>query len=72
MTDELINPDELKVTVETPNPGGQQCGVYHGVTVTHLPTGIKVIVPCLRSQHRNRKIAIEMIECALTSPDFKG
>lgn len=59
--------------IDTVNPrgqGGQHVLSVGAVRVTHLPTGIVAQVEC-RSQHRSRTVAIQMIEAALTSPDFR-
>ena len=68
----MIPPEELEITCERPNPGGQHVGAYSGVQVKHLPTGITARVEGSRSQHRNKMVAVEMIEAALTSPNFRG
>ena len=53
--------------------GGQQVGmVSSGVKVTHVPSGMVAISPEGRSQHRNRQIAMHMIEGGLTSPAYRG
>lgn len=53
------------------SPGGQHAGSPPmGVEVEHLPTGTVARVSANRSQHMNRKVALEMIETALTSPNF--
>ncbi len=69
MTDVIPNED-LHVEVIYPSRGGQHVG--HTITpirVTHIPTGISATVQC-RSQHKSRMVAVEMIEAALTSPNF--
>jgi peptide chain release factor 2 len=69
----MIPHDELKSSLYDPRPpGGQQVGLTPtGVKVEHLPTGTIAIVQTNRSQHKNREIAIRMIEAALTDPDFR-
>ncbi len=48
-------------------PGGQHAGTpASDVRVTHLPSGIFAQVGVSRSQHKNKLIALEMIEAALT------
>lgn len=72
MEQELIPPEDLKVSLYPPRPlGGQQVGTTNGVMVEHLPTGTIAIVQIDRSQHRNRTIAQRMILSALTDPDFR-
>lgn len=67
-----INPADLKVESWPPrNTGGQHVGVESGVKVTHIPSGIEAIVNIGRSQNKNRTIAVNMIECAITHPDFR-
>lgn len=69
----MIRPEDLRWS---PYPlerkGGQQVGMPSGVQVEHLPTGTIAIVRTDRSQHRNREIALHMIESALTDPKFRG
>lgn len=53
--------------------GGQVVGSGPaGVRITHLPSGIQCIVNTERSQHKNKSIAMDMIESALTHPFFRG
>lgn len=49
--------------------GGQHVGGIYRVKVTHIPTGLVAIVNVGRSQHRNRRIAEDMILAGLTHPD---
>lgn len=52
-------------------PGGQHAGIPAAdVRVTHLRTGIMAQCGEARSQHQNRKVAMEMIEWALSSFGF--
>lgn len=68
----MIPPEDLSVSRYDPRPpGGQQVGGSYGVKVEHLPTGTIAVVSTSRSQHRNKGIAIRMIEAALTDPDFR-
>jgi protein subunit release factor A len=61
-----------KETGTTERPGGQHAGgPYLDVRATHIPTGIFAQVGYARSQHRNKEVAIEMIEAALTSQKLK-
>lgn len=49
-------------------PGGQHAGSpVSDIRVTHLPSGVFAQCGACRSQHKNKMIAIEMIEAALTS-----
>ena len=68
----MIPVSDLKVEVIQPprSQGGQHVGyTTTPIKVTHIPTGIVAVVEC-RSQHKARAVAIEMIEAALTSPNF--
>lgn len=51
--------------------GGQHVGTETGVKITHLSSGVEAIVNIGRSQHKNRTIALNMIEAAITHPDFR-
>jgi len=47
-------------------PGGQQAGIPESsIRVTHEPTGIMAQYGEERSQHKNKQIAMEMIEWGL-------
>lgn len=68
----MIPPDELLIEPYSRHPpGGQHVGVTVGVRVEHLPTGLIAICQSNRSQHRNKGVAIRMIEAALTDPEFR-
>lgn len=69
----MIPAEELVVSAYPPRrEGGQQVGLTPtGVKVEHLPTGLVAICIDDRSQHRNRLIAMHMIEAALTHPEFR-
>lgn len=69
----MIPDDNLRVeliyrgTGTTTPPGGQHAGSpASDIRVTHLPSGIFAQVGVSRSQRKNRMIAVEMIEAALT------
>lgn len=52
--------------VKPPSVGGQQVGCpNYPIRVTHVPSGIRAECGWERSQHKNRKIAMEMVEWAL-------
>jgi len=54
-------------TGTTKMPGGQHAGTpASDIRVTHIPSGIFAQVGVSRSHYKNRLIAIEMIEAALT------
>lgn len=69
----MIPADDLEVsTYPLRPPGGQQAGTPPmGVEVRHRPTGLLARCQSERSQHRNRLVALYMIEAALTHPDFQ-
>lgn len=70
---DLIDPSDL-TTVRWPPEriGGQHVGVGSpGIKMTHKPTGMVAISTSARSQHRNRAIALAMIEGGLTCPLFQ-
>lgn len=51
--------------------GGQHVGTESGIKAEHLPSGTVAIVTIGRSQHRNREIALSMLEEAVTHPKFQ-
>lgn len=70
---ELIQPQHLHVerlyrgTGTKEMPGGQHAGSPPSyIRVTHLPTEIVAQCGAFRSDFKNRAVAIEMIEAALT------
>lgn len=69
----MIPSDDLKVELlRRDRRGGQHVGSDPcDVKVTHIPTGITATVGYCRSQHRNRNVAVRMIESAITDPDLK-
>lgn len=68
----FIPDSDLKVECWPPRQtGGQHVGTETGVKITHLPSRIEAMVDIGRSQHRNRTIALNMIEAAITHPDFR-
>jgi peptide chain release factor 2 len=72
MSDNPIRPEDLRIEVVRPHPpGGQHVGVYCGVKITHIPTGLVAICDAARSQFRNKKIAMDMLLGGLTSPEFR-
>ncbi len=65
MMDWQDNPQDYKVTSAARREGGQHVGLPRcKVRVEHIPTGIAAECEA-RSQHRSRKICMEMIEWAL-------
>lgn len=77
MTD-LIDPSLLRVEViylqtgTTQCPGGQHAGTpATKIRVTHIPSEIVAECGVSRSNHKNKTIAMGMIEAALTGPYAK-
>lgn len=68
----MINPIDIEIIHDKPkNPGGQQVGLVSAqIRLRHIPTGIEVYCNCMRSQMRNRKVCMAMLEEALTNPEF--
>jgi peptide chain release factor 2 len=63
---------EISIWPEQPK-GGQHVGSGpRGVKIVHIPTGMTAMCDTERSQHRNRSVAMHMIEGGLTSPFFQG
>lgn len=66
----LIPATDLKIETDPYSPpGGQHVGVSTGVRVTHIPTCTIVTCGLARSQYRNVRIAIAMLEAGLTHPN---
>lgn len=59
--------EDLQIEYVKPvQPGGQHVGLPNpAIRVIHLPTGIKIEVGCERSQTRNKKLALSMLEWGL-------
>lgn len=59
-----IPEDEIEITAfKSGGPGGQHKNVTESaVRVRHKPTGIVVVSASSRSQHRNRRLALEELE----------
>lgn len=54
------------------NYGGQVVGVPNNqIKVTHIPSGITAICGDMRSQHKNRTVAIEMVEWGVSAAGYK-
>ena len=63
-----IRDEHLKITVQDryPSLGGQQAvSTPRGVLVEHIPTGMRAFCDQERSQLRNKRVAIAMIEYVL-------
>lgn len=66
--------DEWHIEMWPPRQiGGQQVGCGpSGVKITHNPSGLVAIAVDERSQHRNKMIAVSMLEGAFTNPNYRG
>lgn len=69
--DEYFQPDELEINVYDPFNGGFAHRNYHGVSITHIPSGTVVRVHCFRSQHMNRAAALDMLLTLVTDPRYR-
>ena len=59
--------EDLKIEAWPPRKtGGQVVGIMSaGVRVTHVPTDMEATCTCERSQSKNKKVAISMLEWGL-------
>lgn len=58
--------DFLIESIDLRPKGGQHVSTGPtGVKITHLPTGLYAYCDCQRSQHKNREVAMQMIEWGL-------
>ena len=65
-SDVLIEPYPLV------RPGGQHVGIVNGaIQATHIPTELKVICSHERSQIKNKRFALQMIEYGLTLMNYE-
>ena len=67
-------PTEYQIECWPPRQTGGQVagGVQNGVRITHVASGLQAVCTDERSQHRNREIAMAMIEGGLTCPMYRG
>lgn len=70
---DLIPANHLRVSSYPERPkGGQHVGDGpYGVRIEHIDSGLVACCMTSRSQHKNREIAMHMIEAALTHPKWK-
>ena len=67
----MIPDDEIELSM-TPRPGGQHVGSWQSITLHHPDSGITIIVNSERSTHRNKRVAMDALLGALTSPHYRG
>ena len=54
------------------NYGGQHVGMpIEPIQVTHIPSGITATCGVMRSQHRNRQVALEMVEYGVLEAGYR-
>lgn len=70
MTDASLIPETDIQWSMTPQPGGQHVGSWQSITLCHWPSGITIIVNSERSSHRNKRVAMDALLGALTSPHY--
>lgn len=70
---DLIPESDLAWSLIDPHEcGGQYAGItYYDYRCEHIPSGLVVIIPSQRSAHYAKRVARQMIEAALTSPDYR-
>ena len=58
--------DDVRLQAEVrQHKGGQHVGTPVGVWATHVPTGLRAFCNSERSQFKNRKVAVAMLEMGL-------
>ncbi|AOW20470.1 peptide chain release factor H [Urechidicola croceus] len=69
-----FNERDLKYqAIRSSGPGGQHVNkVSSAIRVLHIPTGIQVVVMDSRSQHQNRKVALERIQIKLQEKQIES
>ncbi len=74
LSEEKINPNEFKFqAMRSTGPGGQNVNkVNSAVRATHLPSGVCVVVMDSRSQHQNKKLAIERLTIKLKEAHWEN
>jgi protein subunit release factor A len=67
-----MNESELLIEYPLVRPGGQHVGIVSSsIQVTHIPTELKVICSHERSQIKNKRFALQMIEYGLTLMNYE-
>lgn len=73
MGDDLIPPEDVRIErLFSRPPGGQHVlDRSAAVKVTHLPTGVTILMGGERSPHANRAAALRMLASYLTDPEAR-
>lgn len=64
-----MNPNDLIIEC-IDDRRGMIAGIPNKIKITHVPTGLVAIVDCMRSQHKNRYVAMSMIEYGLAEMGY--
>lgn len=63
---EILTADLTYEVMRAQGPGGQHVNkTESAVRLTHKPTGISVVAQSERSQHRNRKLALQQLQARM-------
>lgn len=66
-----MNPADLIVEIVVDKTTGMSTGsISNTIKVTHVPTGLVAVSSYGRSQHKNRHIAMSMIEYGLAEMEY--
>ena len=73
MTETIINERDITYeTMRSSGPGGQNVNkVETVVRATHHPTGISVLATDMRSQTRNKRLALERLILKLSAIEYE-
>ena len=58
----MINMEDLEINVYPKNNSGFSLKIPDGIQILHKPTGVSIICTSERSQHKNRAIALKLLE----------
>ena len=69
---DLIKLEDVRIVVMDQRIGMGIGGLDTIIVLYHLPTGIRIEVPCITSsKYYDREIAVQMLETALTHPKYR-